>query len=159
VSYLFTGGQVVELAMQIERNGAAFYEAARMKAGSDAAKKLFDYLIGEEQKHLRTFREMLKDLELVRPREQYEGEWGAYLGAAAAEHVFTDDALARSAIDGIRDERQAIQFAIGFEKDSILLFYELSNLVEGRNKAVVEKLVNEEREHLRKLSELKKSVA
>ena len=61
-------------------------------------------------------------------------------------------------IASISGEKDAVGFAIGFEKDSILLFYELSNLVEGKNKEIVDRLVMEEKQHLRTLSELKKSI-
>ena len=159
MSYLFSGGQVMDLAIRIEKSGAAFYEKAKAKAESEEAAKIFEYLIGEEKMHLEIFQELLKDIELVRPPEQYEGEWDAYLAAAAEEHVFSDDALAQEAMARIAGQKDAIQFAIGFEKDTILLFHELSGLVQGKNKDVVERLVREEREHLRKLSELKKSLA
>lgn len=158
MSYLFSGGQVTDLAIRIERNGQAFYEAARETAQSEEARKVFEYLVGEEKKHLETFEGLLKDIELTRPAEQYEGEWDAYLAAAAEEHVFNEDALTKEIIDGISGQKDAIQFAIGFEKDSILLFYELGELVAGKNKEVVDRIVREEKEHLRILSELKKSV-
>jgi len=147
----------VDLAIRIEKSGIAFYEAAKEKARSEEAKKVFEYLIGEEKKHLAAFQGLLKDIELVPPPEQYEGEWDAYLVAAAEEHVFSKDALAQEAMAGISGENDAIKFAIGFEKDSILLFYELANFVKGKNKEVVDKLVAEEKEHLRTLSDLKKS--
>lgn len=158
MSYLFSGGQVADLAVRIERNGIAFYEAAKEKAQSEDAKKVFEYLIGEEKKHLASFQGLLKDLELVRPPEQYEGEWDAYLATAAEEHVFSEDKLAQDVIASISGEKDAVGFAIGFEKDSILLFYELSTLVEGKNKEIVDRLVMEEKQHLRTLSKLKKSI-
>ena len=156
MAQVFTGSQVVELAIQIERNGAAFYEAAKKVVSGDEAKKTMDYLISEERRHLATFQGLLNKIELVRPAEQYEGEWDAYLKTAAAEHVFTDDARAREIISSIKTQNEALDYAIGFEKDSILLFLELSNLVGAKNKETVEKLVNEEKEHLRRLSELKR---
>ena len=153
---LFTGSQIVELAIQIEKNGEAFYQAAKKVATSEDAKGVFDYLMSEERRHSATFQGLLKGLELTRPPESYEGEWDAYLKTAAAEHMFTDDARAKAVIAQVKSQGQAIEFAIGFEKDSIILFYELGELVQGKNKDIVEKLVNEEKEHLRRLSTLKK---
>ena len=153
---VFTGSQVVELAMQVEKSGAAFYEAARKTASTDEARRVFDYLISEERRHLATFQGMLSKLELVRPAQQYEGEWDAYLKVAAREHVFADQARAESIIAGIKSPADAINYAINFEKDSILLFFELSNLVAGGTRDVVMKLVDEEKDHLRRLSELKR---
>jgi len=152
---LFTGNQVVELGIQIEKNGEEFYRAAKKAAVSDDAKQVFDYLMSEERRHLALFQGLLAKIELVRQAEQYEGEWDAYLKAAATEHMFGDPARAAGVIAKIKTQDDALAFAIGFEKDSILLYYELGNLVEGRSKDAVAKLRDEEKDHLRRLSELR----
>ena len=153
---LFTGSQIVELAIQIEKNGEAFYQAAKKAAASEEAKDVFGYLMSEERRHLAMFQGLLGKIELVRPPEQYEGEWDAYLASAASEHMFGDPGRAASEIARMKTQEDAITYAIGFEKDSILLFYELGNLVEGKSKDAVAKLRDEEKEHLRRLSELRK---
>ena len=156
---VFDGAQIVDLAVRVEKNGAAFYDVASKVATSVEAKRVFDYLISEEKRHLALFHDMLRGLQLARPKEQYEGEWDAYLVAAAAEHVFSSDASAKSVIGRVSNQQDAIQLAIGFEKDSIILFHEIAELVSGKDKEVVEKLMNEEKDHLRRLSELRKILA
>ena len=56
----------------------------------------------------------------------------------------------------IRNDKQALELAIGFEKDSILFYYEMKRYVwEGFHKDV-DKLIAQEQEHLKKLSDLMK---
>jgi len=55
-------------------------------------------------------------------------------------------------------DKEAIQIAIGFEKDSLLFFGEIGKFVPNYDRQVIEELIRQEREHLSKLSELKKII-
>jgi rubrerythrin len=50
---------------------------------------------------------------------------------------------------------QALDYAIGFEKDAVLFFSELVEVVEPKHKAIIAKLVEEEKHHVVHLSEQK----
>ena len=58
----------------------------------------------------------------------------------------------------IKTEKEAIELGIGFEKDSILFYQEMKKFVLTSEQNIIEKLLEEEKEHLRKLFELDKSV-
>ena len=53
----------------------------------------------------------------------------------------------------------AIELAISAEKDSILFYYEMKGAIPQRAQPTVNKIITEEKLHLRQLSELKKKLA
>jgi len=59
MSILFSGSEVVDLCIEIEKNGAAFYHALAESAKSEEVRKCALYFEGEEKKHQATFERML----------------------------------------------------------------------------------------------------
>ena len=58
MAVFFSGSELLEIAMGIERNGMAFYQALADKTGKRDVKDIYTYLAGEEKKHLDTFQGM-----------------------------------------------------------------------------------------------------
>lgn len=56
-------------------------------------------------------------------------------------------------MDHIKSVEDAINFAIGFEKETLLYFYGIMDAV--KEKEIVEEIINEERSHIRWLSAFK----
>jgi len=54
---------------------------------------------------------------------------------------------------------KALELAIGAEKDSILFYYGMKDIMPKRAQPTVNKIITEEKSHLRQLSELKKNLA
>ena len=52
----------------------------------------------------------------------------------------------------------AIRIALSFEKDAILFFHELLNVTREEGKMSVEMVIAEEREHIRRILELKEEL-
>jgi len=59
----------------------------------------------------------------------------------------------------VSSDIEAIQIALGAEKDSILFYSEMRDLVRMPDRDVVSKIIEEERSHLRQLSDLKKDLS
>ena len=155
---LFTASEVVQIAIQIERNGEVFYNALASSADSERVKDLYAYLAGEERKHAEVFQKMLEAVGEYRPQESFPGEYDAYMSALAESRVFTDDKAARDTASHAASPAEAIRIAQGAEKDSILFYYEMRALVPEREHATMNRIIDEEKSHLRKLTELAKSL-
>jgi rubrerythrin len=54
---------------------------------------------------------------------------------------------------------EAMELAMGAEKDSILFYYGMKDIVPKRVQLTVDKIINEEKSHLRQLWELKKEMS
>ena len=152
----FEASDIFEIAMRIEENGANFYRFAVQIARDEEAKKLFERLAEEEEKHKSTFRTMLAGVERQDPPENYPGEYGAYLRSYADNNIiFTKDVMDRE-LAGIKDTASALDFAIRRELDSILYYQEIKAFVPKSNHESIENIINEERKHFKVLSEQKK---
>jgi rubrerythrin len=158
MAVFFSGSELLEIAMGIERNGMAFYQALADKTGNRDVKDTYNYLAGEEKKHLDTFKGMSDSLGQVKPPETYTEEYMLYLKSLVDSVVFSNVTEAKQKADKISDEIEALDIGIQAEKDSILFYTELQNLVRERDSKVVLHVLDEEKNHLRQLSELKRGL-
>jgi len=152
----FSGSELVNIAIGIERSGAAFYDALVKSARNEASRVIYEYLAVEEKKHIEIFQNMLGSLADYTPPETYTEEYDRYLKALIDSAVFRDDQTAREMAQKSASEAEAIQIAISAEKDSILFYSNLRELVRRSDREAVDKIIEEERSHLRQLSDLMK---
>ena len=155
----FSGRELIDIAIGIERNGVSFYHSLAESAGSEIAKGVYEYLAGEELKHIEVFQSMLGSVADYRPPETYTEEYDLYLRALIDSRVFSDDQTAYDIAQRVASDAEAIQIALGAEKDSILFYSEIWDLVRQSDREVVNKIIKEEKSHLRQLSDLKKSLS
>lgn len=155
---IFAGSEIVEIGIQIEKNGRDFYNILTEQSKNVKAKDLFKYLAGEEEKHIKVFREILEGVEKYEPPESYPGEYFAYMNALASEYVFTEKDKGKEIAQKIRTDREAVDLGIGFEKDSIVFYEGMKKVVPEYDQKVVDELIAQEQSHLRQLSELKKNL-
>ena len=152
---LFKPAEILKIALKIEENGREYYLEAKEKASSQKVGDLFGYLADEEVKHLAIFNGMLNTVGEERVVESYSGEYDEYVKALADSYVFTKDAVGKEMVARAKGEKEVIEFAIGFEKDSILLYYEMVELVPVSKRGIVEQVIREEKSHVRKLNEIR----
>jgi rubrerythrin len=155
----FSGRELIDIAIGIERNGAAFYHSLAESTGNEMAKGAYEYLAGEELKHIKVFQSMLGSVADYRPPETYTEEYDLYLRALVNSWVFTDDQIARDMAQRVASDAEAIQIALGAEKDSILFYSEMREFVRRSDRELISKIIEEERSHLRQLSELRESLS
>ena len=85
----FAGSELIELSIQIEKNGFAFYSELARKSRDPAVADLFVFLAKEEEKHITAFRRICEKIEGCGAPEDSADEYVAYMNALASEHVFT----------------------------------------------------------------------
>ena len=152
---IFAGAEVVELGVQIEKNGRDFYEILAGRSKEKKAQKLFKFLADEEAKHIEDFRQILYSVQKYEPPEAYPGEYFAYMNALASEHVFTKKDKGKEIAEAVKADKEALDLAIGFEKDSIIFYEGMKKVVPAYGHKLVDQLITQEQNHLTKLTELK----
>ncbi len=152
---LFTGKEIIEMAIQSEQNGYAFYEKAADQARTEHTKRLFEWLADQERHHEETFRSMLTDEKEHRPPEGYEGQKETFVQALLETHVLPDAQTGVAALANMSSDLEAIQFALGFEKDTIIFMYEMRNTVPENQGTAVDALIAEEKSHVVRLNEIR----
>jgi len=156
---VFEAGDIVEVAVRIEENGANFYRYAEQLAGREEVKALFRHLADEEVKHQRTFTEILAGMERNLPPEGYDGEYAGYLhNYVDNKLIFTAEAFARE-MTQIRDEASALDFAIRRELDSLLYYREIREFLPADRRSAIDRIIAKEKAHFTRLSEMKKKLA
>jgi len=141
--------------MAIEKNGEVFYNAAAAKSDDAEVKMLFEDLAAQEQTHYKVFQKMLGGVgsapEL--PAEEYD-QYQAYMLAALDNALFAGEDKALALAEKATDRETALRAALGFEKDTMLFFYDLREMVGEADKEAVSRVIGEERKHVRRLASL-----
>ncbi len=153
---IFSGSEIVEMAVQIEKNGRDFYKRVAGLSKDSSVKKIFEHLAGQEERHIKVFEAMLSTVKKYEPVEAYTDEYFAYIKALSDDHVFTKEKKGNEIAGAVKDEKQAVELGIGFEKDSILFYHEMKNFVPESEQNAIEGLLVEEQKHLKKLVLLKR---
>lgn len=159
MSITFSPNEFIEIAIGIERRGIAFYDIMTKSTESDAAREIFQRLSDMEREHIKTFESMLTDAEAQPPAESYPGEYAAYLQALVDSAVFTDDMITSELATQADSDIEAMELAIGAEKDSILFYYEMRDIMPRKAQPTVDRILAEEKSHLEALTRIKKLLA
>lgn len=157
MSITFSGRELLEIAIQIEKNGFTFYTHVARKVDEPKTVEVINWLAHEENSHIKRFEEILsrsKGEVLDMSPTEFE-EYTLYLKALADARVFPSELKAREAASGIKSERDAINMAIEFEKDSLLFLHAMKEMIPVEDVFAVEELQREEMLHLKKLVGLK----
>ena len=151
---LFTGGEIIEVATRLEESGEAFYAAAAEKASTAGIKGLFEELASQERKHRRAFQQMGRGVvELALTHDQWT-QFQAYVDALFQQSFFATQDSALNRVLEAHDERDILRAALGFEKETILFFYELREAVPGAGQQTVEQIIRDEKRHIQRLADM-----
>jgi len=143
---------MLQWAMEIETNGEAFYKAVAAQSQDTDAKVLFDDLAYQEQRHRRTFQRMLEKVEPGASAGDAEtGEYRQYLENALSHALFEGKQRGLELAKQAKTEEEAIKAAIAFEKDTLIFFYDLRDMVPESQHKAIDAVIDEEKDHVRQL--------
>ena len=155
---LFQATEIVEMAVQEERNGVAYYDALAGKTTNPKVKAFAERMAGEERRHEREFTELRNQLGGYVPPESFEGEYLAYVRALVNDRFLPNEEKAKETVRRAATDRDVILSALRFEKETLLFFGEMKHFVPPRHAPVIDTLMGEERQHIADLSELLKTL-
>jgi len=150
--------ELVDIALGIENNGAAFYEALYETASEERMKGVYRYLADNEREHAAVFRTILSSGEDQSLGDTFDDDYDRYLKSLVDSSVFRNEVAARDAARQAATDREALDLGIAAEKESILFYTEIGGLVRRADADVLGQIVREERAHLRQLLELKEGL-
>lgn len=150
----FSVREVIEQAVQTEKLGYQFYTTIAEKFRKDEGlNKLFSTLASKEQRHEKTFRELLEIIKDEEPANWEEAE--QYLRAIVESEFFLGKSKSLPSMEKVKTVDNAVEFALGFEKETLLYFYGIRDAV--KEKEVVDEIINEERSHIMWLNRFRSS--
>jgi len=159
MSISFSGSELINIAIGIEERGIVFYDVMAKSTQNEAAREVFNYLADMERNHIEIFKDMLEGADKFQIPADESGQYTTYLRALVDSAVFSDDMVTSEMAAQAESDAAALELAIRAEKDSILFYYEMKEVMPQRAQATVNKIIADEKSHLRQLSELKKKLA
>ena len=148
---LFEVKEVLDFAVYIEQNGYEFYSEASKKFSDRKIVALFEYLALEETKHEKLFKDLAKSSNTFDAEESYEGEFNAYMKEFCSSHSLANRDTIRTSLENLKTFEDVLDKALSFEKDSVVFFSELKYMGIFDRGQVIDKVIQEELDHLRKL--------
>ena len=148
----FNADEVFEMAEEIERNGATFYREAAGKTTNQDMKDLFLSMAAMEDTHLTTFEAMRKELGEQEKQETVfdpYGEASLYLQTLADSKGSEGMRSPTEKLTGNESEAELLNIAIGAEKNSVLYYVGLRDMVTAKaGKDKVDAIIKEEVRHV-----------
>ena len=148
--------ELLELAIQIEVNGYNYYTKMLEQSSDESVKKIFTYLAEEEKHHVDDFKKLREAI--TKPVYEISDEYNTpemetYLKAMFDGRVFPNIESLDEIAKEIKTDTDAIRHALSFEKDTIVFFSEILNMLgeDEENKGVVKELIKQEKIHIAKL--------
>lgn len=155
MSIAFSLEEIIKLAVGIEKQGIVFYDVMARSTQQPEARDLFKHLAEAERHHMTTFSNMLPQAAKSAPSVVSEGEYDDYLKALVNNAVFTDEMATNELATRTDSDVDALDIGINAEKDSILFYYYMRDVVPQSVLPAVNKIIGEEKEHLSQLSAIK----
>ena len=156
MSVVFSGDELINLAIGIERRGITFYDVIAKSTDDEIAKAVFEALVNMERRHIEIFEDMLGEDISAGESSGSGNEYPDYLHSLIDDAVFNDDLITSEMATQADSDIKAIELGISAEKDSILFYYELSELMPKKVLPVIKQIIAEEKSHLQQLTEVKK---
>ncbi len=160
--YDFNAGEVFKMAVRIEEGGAAFYRKAAGLQSDEENKKFLEKLAAMEDTHKSSFLTMSDDVSEAEKTEQVfdpAGDAEMYLAAMVDSHGGEGSPSAADALTGKETMEEIIKTAIGLEKESILFYLGIKDMVPPKyGQKKVDDIIEEERRHVIQLSSLLRKI-
>lgn len=155
---IFVGSEIVEMGIQIEKNGNKFYNRLASQTNNPKAKEVFKFLAQEEEKHIRVFEGILDKTQKFEPQGLDADQYLSYMHAYAGEYIFTQEDKGEEIARSAGSDKEALQIAIHFEEDSIVFYSGMKQIVPEYDARIVEALIMQEEGHLKQLLEMKRLI-
>jgi rubrerythrin len=162
MAYDFNVNEVFEMAIQIEANGANFYRKAADLQQDPDNKAFLEKLARMEDKHKATFEAMRKDISEGEKQQTVfdpANELSMYLKAMADNHGGEGNPDVVESFTGEEPIEEIINTAIGLEKESILFYLGLKDLVPAKyGHEKLDNIIKEEKLHIAQLTGFLKKI-
>lgn len=151
----YASSEILQMAVEIEKHGKAFYDSVIRVMKNPHARDIFQFLSDEEERHKALFKKMLQEIEQKNKSDYDDEEVIFYFRSLVEKKVFPTSEEAESMEKDLGDPLVAIHIALSLEKESILFYHELVPVTNEKDHSVIHKIIDEERNHIHRILELK----
>ncbi len=153
---IHTAREIAEAAVEKERKRREFYARVSELSTNPDMKGLFRWLTEEEDRHIETFSKLRDGLPVdVQTKDaEYTADMDAYMDSVIDDRLYKG-VDAKEFVQRALTNKDVFPLAIGFEKDAILYFSEFLPFLSEIDRAIVQRLIDQEKGHIRKLVEVR----
>ncbi len=149
---LFSILEIIDIAIQLEKNGEKLYRQAIHLGANDELKKLLAWMADEEHRHAEWFANLKKEAE-----EDEDDLFDQEMSRALIDQFIREQVFSLRDINfvNVKSVDELFPIFIEFEEDTFL-FYEMLKafLHKEEDTKMLERIMNEEKSHIKKLQEL-----
>ena len=158
---VYSVNEIIEMAVQIERNGYAFYHEATKRKGLDVkALEFIKILRDQELNHEKTFLGLRDATDMTVLEASVDWELvSTYLKTIVEERIFNSEDAAIKLAAGAKDIKEIVNNAITFEKDTLLFFHAINDAMNNEKvKMALRRIINEEVSHVLQLNDFRRNL-
>jgi rubrerythrin len=150
---LFLASEILEINIEEERNGAAFYLALAEKSDNKLVQSVARDIANQEMTHEKKFKELLDRVQVRESEEQYPGEFDSYIDKLKGHQIFNNPPQAAETAKKTPDI-EAIELALKTEYATLKLLNELRRHLDKSEIQYVDITIQEEEDHVKQLNDL-----
>ncbi|MGI5817335.1 MAG: ferritin-like domain-containing protein [Armatimonadota bacterium] len=143
------------MAIEIERQGLAFYQGCVAARATESVAEVFDYAAEQQRRYIERFSKMKRDLAEYSVPEGYPGETVGYLRGFISGRLFTSVDDASCSAEAVRDELEAVELAVELERSTIAFYSGVKQIVRESERDVIDEIISEQHRHIRRLLQLR----
>jgi len=152
---IFNARGILEIAVGVEENGESLYAVLERNSVQEPLRRLWCYLKEQEKSHCAAFQAMLDEFQEDDTREFSPGEYSAYFKAIAVNYIITLKLMELKKTELFATDLEAIEFGISIEKESILTYSALQEYLPSKQKKIVGRIIDEEKQHWVSLTQIR----
>ena len=148
---MFTLRDVLDMAVQIEHNGAAVYRDALSRTTDPELAEMLAWMADEEDRHARSFAQLRQKLSSQGDNRLLDELGKLMLESIVGNRSFSLEDVDFAKIDAVND---LIAIMIAFEKDTVQFYALFRNfLTEPSEQECLDGVIADEEDHIRKLEQ------
>ena len=152
--------ETIRCAVQIEKNARDFYDHASKGVKAAKVRQVFEVISSDEQNHIALFEQLRARLETVsNPAQNSSGGYASYIQALIETTAFTQNKQGYEHARTIRNDKHGLELALEVEKETVLFYHEIKQMLSGDLHDDIDALIASEQEHVTKIAELLKGFA
>jgi rubrerythrin len=146
---MFTLGEIIDLAIRIEKNGENVYRRAQKEASDPTLSSMFQWLADDELEHEKWFMQFKNGVDKTGEDPKLEEMAKAILRGVLGEQAFS---LQDTDFTTIENVQSLLGLSLEFEKDTVLFYEMLSAFLEDEQTLnQLKKIIEEENRHIQML--------
>lgn len=151
---MFTFGDIRNIAIQIEENGAETYRNAAKTATNPQIARTLEWMADEEKNHAKWFSNLQSDKPLSPQQQEIEAMGRTLLQDMLKGHPFLLDI---SELNKVKDLHELLTRSKTFEQDTVVFYQFLLGFVDdAETRRQLENIIDEERSHATQLEKMAK---